>query len=155
MLPAWLRFLRGVIDSEDLPLNISREMLQHNPMLAKIKADHGARVLSLPADPGPAEAELLAQAAEAAAPGPALALTCDAHRRPGQESLVHLLEESLPEVGVVALGDPYDAAFFPRAAALGAVYGRDASAARAAAGLALGTLEARGRCPVLVLGLEV
>lgn len=115
----------------------------------------GASVLALPGDPGPAEAELLAAAAAAAAPGPALALTYDAHRRPGQESLVHLLEESLPEVGVVALGDPYDAAFFPRAAALGAVYGCDAPAARAAAGLALGTLEARGRCPVLVLGLEV
>jgi len=139
-----------------LPPEGGPEAAQSTGFLAALgEALPGARVLSLPCDPGPAEAELLAAAAEAAAPGPALALTCDAHRRPGQESLVHLLEESLPEVGVVALGDPYDAAFFPRAAALGAVYGRDASAARAAAGLALGTLEARGRCPVLVLGLEV
>ncbi len=37
LVPAYLRFLRGVVDSEDLPLNISRETLQHNPMLAKIK----------------------------------------------------------------------------------------------------------------------
>ena len=37
ILPAYLRFIRGVIDSEDLPLNISREMLQNNPQLAQIR----------------------------------------------------------------------------------------------------------------------
>jgi len=37
LLPTYLRFIRGVIDSEDLPLNVSREILQHNPILAKIK----------------------------------------------------------------------------------------------------------------------
>jgi len=46
LLPPWLRFLRGVVDSEDLPLNISREMLQHNPVLALIRAGVVARVLS-------------------------------------------------------------------------------------------------------------
>ncbi len=45
VLPAYLRFVRGVIDTEDLPLNISREMLQHNPLLAKIRQGVIKRVL--------------------------------------------------------------------------------------------------------------
>lgn len=36
LVPSWLRFLRGIIDSRDLPLNISRETLQANPVIAKI-----------------------------------------------------------------------------------------------------------------------
>ncbi len=46
ILPAWLRFVRGVIDSEDLPLNLSREMLQTNPMLTQIGKGVTKRVLS-------------------------------------------------------------------------------------------------------------
>lgn len=46
LVPPWLRFLRGVVDSEDLPLNISREMLQNNPLLAKIRQGVTKRVLS-------------------------------------------------------------------------------------------------------------
>ncbi|HEY5598692.1 MAG TPA: molecular chaperone HtpG, partial [Kiloniellales bacterium] len=45
LVPAYLRFLRGVIDTEDLPLNISRETLQHNPLLAKIRRAVTKRVL--------------------------------------------------------------------------------------------------------------
>lgn len=46
LVPSWLRFIRGVVDSEDLPLNISREMLQSNPVLAKIKSGVTKRVLT-------------------------------------------------------------------------------------------------------------
>jgi molecular chaperone HtpG len=45
LLPAYLRFLRGVVDSEDLPLNISREMLQANPMVARMRQQLTRRVL--------------------------------------------------------------------------------------------------------------
>jgi molecular chaperone HtpG len=45
LLPAYLRFIRGVIDSEDLPLNISREMLQNNPQLVQIRKAVTGRVI--------------------------------------------------------------------------------------------------------------
>lgn len=46
LLPGYLRFIRGVIDSEDLPLNISREMLQNNPQLVQIRKAVATRVVS-------------------------------------------------------------------------------------------------------------
>lgn len=46
LLPAYLRFLRGIVDSEDLSLNVSREMLQTDPKLAKLKTGLTKRVLS-------------------------------------------------------------------------------------------------------------
>ncbi|MCE7887870.1 MAG: molecular chaperone HtpG [Alphaproteobacteria bacterium PRO2] len=41
----WLRFVRGVIDSQDLPLNISRESLQFNPLLPKIRSGVAKKIL--------------------------------------------------------------------------------------------------------------
>ncbi len=37
LLPNYLRFVRGVVDADDLPLNVSREILQHNRQLERIK----------------------------------------------------------------------------------------------------------------------
>ncbi len=45
LVPPYLRFLRGVIDTEDLPLNVSRDMLQTNPLVAKIRGAVVKRVL--------------------------------------------------------------------------------------------------------------
>ncbi len=45
LVPQYLRFVRGVVDSSDLPLNVSRETLQHNPVLTKIKSNVVNRVL--------------------------------------------------------------------------------------------------------------
>lgn len=46
LVPAYLRFLRGLIDSDDLPLNISRENLQHSAVLEKIKKSVSSKLLS-------------------------------------------------------------------------------------------------------------
>jgi len=46
LLPSWLRFVQGVVDTEDLPLNVSREMLQSTPVLARIRRAVTNRVLT-------------------------------------------------------------------------------------------------------------
>jgi molecular chaperone HtpG len=46
LLPSWLRFVQGVVDTEDLPLNVSREMLQTTPVLGRIRKSLIGRVLS-------------------------------------------------------------------------------------------------------------
>src|SRR5690606_38201508 len=47
MLPNYLRFVRGVVDSDDLPLNVSREILQHNRQVERIKGALTKRTLDL------------------------------------------------------------------------------------------------------------
>ncbi len=46
LLPQYLRFVRGIIDSEDLPLNVSREILQQNKVLTAIKTASVKKILS-------------------------------------------------------------------------------------------------------------
>ena len=47
LLPLYLRFVRGMVDCDDLPLNISRETLQHNPVISRIRSNLVRRVLNL------------------------------------------------------------------------------------------------------------
>ena len=47
LLPSYLRFVRGVVDADDLPLNVSRELLQHNRQLERIKGACTKRVLDM------------------------------------------------------------------------------------------------------------
>ena len=68
LLPAYLRFIRGVIDSEDLPLNISREMLQNNPQLAQIRKAVTGRVISEFENLGEKEPETFAKIWDAFGP---------------------------------------------------------------------------------------
>jgi molecular chaperone HtpG len=46
LLPLYLRFVRGVVDAPDLPLNVSRELLQQSPLLEKIRSNLVGKVLS-------------------------------------------------------------------------------------------------------------
>lgn len=60
LLPSYLRFVRGIIDSEDLPLNVSREILQQNRILTAIKTQSVKKLLSEFKKMGDASAKALA-----------------------------------------------------------------------------------------------
>ena len=45
VLPSWLRFVRGIVDSEDIPLNLSRELLQDGALIAKLNAVLTSRIV--------------------------------------------------------------------------------------------------------------
>src|SRR3546814_1936025 len=45
LVPSWLRFVKGVVDCEDLPLNVSRELLQKNPLVASVSQAVTKRIL--------------------------------------------------------------------------------------------------------------
>jgi beta-N-acetylhexosaminidase len=127
------------------------------PALSVLRSElPGAEVITLPADPGTEQTEKLARMltphdrfAEA------VILTYDAHFRPAQEGLARLVEEFLPKFRVIAMRDPYDAAFFPKAIGLGAAYGFSELCARTVARVLSGKAKPRGGCPVEVIGLEV
>src|SRR5436190_8185154 len=65
LLPSYLPFVRGVVDSEDMPLNISREMLQNNPQVAQIRKALTGRVLTELAELAEKDAESYAKIWEA------------------------------------------------------------------------------------------
>ena len=65
LLPSYLRFVRGVIDSEDMPLNISREMLQNNPHVEHIRKAVTGRVITELQNLADKEAEPFAKVWEA------------------------------------------------------------------------------------------
>jgi molecular chaperone HtpG len=68
LLPSYLRFIRGVIDAEDLPLNLSREMLQNNPQLAQIRKAVASRVVGELETLGDKDAETFAKIWDAFGP---------------------------------------------------------------------------------------
>ena len=61
LLPAWLRFVRGIVDSDDLPLNVSREILQHNKVIDSIRSGCTKKVLGLLEDLAEKEQEKYAE----------------------------------------------------------------------------------------------
>ncbi len=57
LIPSWLRFVKGIVDSDDLPLNISREILQHNKVIDSIRSGCTKKILGLLKDMAEKEPE--------------------------------------------------------------------------------------------------
>jgi hypothetical protein len=140
-----------------LPSGNAPDALESSAVISTLRSElPGVTVLSLPADPGTEQTEELASTLSSGDRfAEAVIFTYDAHFRPAQESLARLVEESLPNFRVIAMRDPYDAAFFPKAIGLGAAYGFSEGCARAAARVLAGKEKARGGRPVEVIGLEL
>jgi beta-N-acetylhexosaminidase len=140
-----------------LPPDDAPDGMESEAVLAALRSElPGALVVGMPADPGQKETEELVRLitprgrfAETAV------LTYDAHFRPAQEGFARLVAEFIPRFSVVAMRDPYDAAFFPSAAGLGAAYGFSGGCARAVGRILAGKLKPRGGRPVEVIGLEI
>ncbi|MEM8550840.1 MAG: molecular chaperone HtpG [Pseudomonadota bacterium] len=99
VLPGYLRFVRGLIDSQDLPLNLSREMLQTNPMLAQIKTAMTKRVLSELAKLAEKDSETYAKVWESFGPVLKEGLYEDAERRDELYALARFATTKEPEGG--------------------------------------------------------
>ncbi len=140
-----------------LPNRETPEAAESDAVLAALRSGlPGATVLGMPAEPGPEQTqELLSAVGPRGRYASAAVLSYDAHFRPAQEGLARLVEEFIPRYRVIAMRDPYDAAFFPSAVGLGAAYGFSEGCARAAADLLAGRAKARGGHPVEVIGLEI
>jgi beta-N-acetylhexosaminidase len=136
-------------DAPDLP--------ESDAVMSTLRSElPGSFVLSLPADPGSSDPDVLTGLiAPRGRFTEAAILTYDAHFRPAQEGLARLVEEFIPRFRVVAMRDPYDAAFFPNALGLGAAYGFSEGCAQAVGRILAGKLKARGGRPVEVIGLEI
>lgn len=97
IMPAYLRFVRGVVDSEDLPLNLSREMLQDNPVLSAISMGVTNRILSELEKKAKKDAEAYLQIWDAFGPVLKEGLYEDPSRRDQLLSLARFKTSASPE----------------------------------------------------------
>ena len=126
ILPAWLRFVRGVIDSEDLPLNISREMLQKNPVLESIGKAVTNRILIELEKLAGDDKERFEKAWEAFGPAIKEGIYEDAERRDQLYKVARFRTSTAPK-GWRSLAD-YVAALRPNQTAIYYALGEDAEA---------------------------
>ena len=140
-----------------MPPGGAPDSFETDVVLAALRAEvPGAVILGLRAEPEPeATDELVRLIAPQGRFTEAAILTYDAHFRPAQEGLARLVEEFIPRFRIIAMRDPYDVAFFPRAIGLAAAYGFSEWSALAVGRLLSGKSKARGGHPIDVIGLEI